>query len=474
MVKLFLLLFLIPYGVFASVVASVDSTNVELGEMVTYSLKISGEDIARPNIQRLCDTDVISTSSQTSINMINGNVQKNFVLSYKFIPQKSCEIPPLEVEIGGKKEYSNAVSLKVGPVTGAKDKDFVLEMSSDKKSVYVGETFNVKLLFRQKKGVAAMDSEFIAPKLEGFWVKNESKPKRYEDGSYVVSEIIYTLSAQREGAREIEKAQMRIASRSHSRDSWGAWIPKIKWKTYFSNSLNLDVKALPGGVSLVGDFSINAKVDKTSIEPGGAVNVTIEVVGDGNLEDIKSFKPDFVDANIFDEKIKIKGNELTQKMAFVAENDFVIPAFKLEYLDLKTKEIKTISTKEIAIKVKNSKPKEELKIKRQESEPKSTPAPMLHSQTIDINTTVMIEVFLLGLVIGLATMYFKPWSVFSIKSKSVSIKDEKTLLVKLLPYKDYKEVKLILDTIENNLYSKEKKKIDKKQLQELLEKYNIS
>jgi hypothetical protein len=54
---------------------------------------------------------------------------------------------------------------------------------------------------------------------------------------------------------------MRVASRSSREDSWGAWIPTIKWKTYFSNELEFSVKALPSGVDLVGNFTIKATPD---------------------------------------------------------------------------------------------------------------------------------------------------------------------------------------------------------------------
>ena len=472
MSKLLFLLLFIPYTMYASVTASVDSTSVELGEMVTYSLNISGEDISRPNIQRLCDTDVISTASQTSINMINGRMSKSFILSYKFIPQKSCEIPAMEVEIADKKELSNPVSLRVGPVTGAKDKDFVLELTTDKEEVLVGETFNLSLIFKQKEGSTAVDSEFIAPKFKGFWVKNETAPQRYKDGKYVASKVVYTMAAQREGKLDIQKAQMRIASRSNTRDSWGSFIPKIKWKTYFSNELSINAKPLPSGVNLVGDFQIKTIVDKTEINSNEAVNITVEVMGDGNLEDIKSFKPSNGIANVFDEKIKIEGSKLSQKMAFVAENNFVVPSFSLKYFDLKTKEIKTISTKEIAIKVKNAQPKEQLIIKREEQ--LSPKVVEVQQSKLDISVTVMIEVFLLGLIIGLAIMYFKPWSFVSkSKEKTVSLKDHKVLMIKLLPFKDDVEVKKILDILENNIYSISKEELDKKQLKELLKKYKI-
>lgn len=151
-----------------SVIAKVDYPTVELGDMVTYSLDLSGEDILRPKILRICDSDVISTSSQTSMQVINGDFRKSYVLSYKFLPQKSCTIKPISVEIDGKKELSNEVKVSVKKVSGAKDKEFELILRSDKKDVYVGESFDVDLIFKQKPNARAVDSKFVPPELKGF------------------------------------------------------------------------------------------------------------------------------------------------------------------------------------------------------------------------------------------------------------------------------------------------------------------
>ncbi|WP_415397979.1 BatD family protein [Sulfurimonas sp. CS5] len=462
-----LFLLLIQYSVEASVKATVDATSIEVGEMVTYSLHISGGDIQRPNIQTLCGTDVISTSSQTSIEIVNGDVSRKNILSYKFMPQKSCVIEPIEVEIDSKVEKSNSVEIKVGKVIANKDSDFILLLETPKKEVFVGEPFEVTLLFKQRTDAEAVDSKFVAPELKGFWIKNESEPKRSQDGKYSVSKVIYTMAAQRVGKLNISKAQMRIASRAHSRDNWGAWIPQIKWRTYYSNELTLDVKPLPKGVNLVGDFSIMATADKSEINPNEALNLTIEVIGNGNLEDIKSFKPYIEGVNIFDEKIVINGNKLTQKIAFVAENDFVIKPFVLKYFNPRTKEIKTISTNEISIKVKNAKPKEELTIKREEKE-----VPKVVMEASPLKSYWIIVIFIFGLFSGILVMLLKPWK-FLKKEKSVSIKDPKTLLVKLFPYRDDTQVQSIVDILEKNIYSDSKIEIDKKLLKEIIKKYNI-
>jgi len=456
----------------ASVTAKVDYDTVELGEMVTYSLDLSGENITRPTILSLCGTDVISTSSQTSMQVINGNFKKSYILSYKFLPQKSCTIEPIDVEIDGKVQKTNSVKVSVKKVSSSKERDFSLELLSNKKSVYIGEEFELILLFKQKRNSRAVDSKFVPPELKGFWIKKESKPTQYNEANYLVTKITYTMAAQRVGKLKIKKAQMRIASRVRTRDMWSSWTQNIRWKTYFSNDLEIDVKELQNGVNLIGDFTIFSKVDKVEVNANEAVNLTVILRGDGNLEDVESFKVSIDDVSVFDEKIDISSNILTQKIAFVSDRDFKIPAMSIKYFDLKTKKIKTISTKEISIKVKNAKVKEDIVIKRDDKSLND-----VKNTTTMVNgydKVTLIIVFFVGIVIGILIMLIKPFKVNGAKKdKKVSLKEPKILLIKLLPYKDDVEVKKILDLLEESIYSNKVLDIDKKQLKEILKKYNI-
>lgn len=467
--KLLFLLLALQHVAFAAVTAKVDSDNIELGEMVTYYLDISGDNITRPNIQRLCNTEVISTSSQTSMQVVNGDFKKSYILSYKFIPQNSCNIEQIGVDVNGKIELSNAVDVKIKPASQTKDQDFVLTIESNKKELFVGETFDLTLTFKQKTDSEAVDSEFIPPELKGLWLKNEAKPLRNKDGKYTVTKVVYTMAPQREGNLKIEKAQMRIASRSNKENNWGAWIPTIKWKTYFSNEVDIKVKPLPAGLSLVGDFSMKAIADRSEVNANEAVNVTIEVEGSGNLEDVKSFKPFIDGVTVFDEKIVLEGNKLTQKIAFIAEMDFTIPSFGLKYLSAQTKEEKTVYTKEINIKIKNAKAKEELVIKRDENRT----ATVQSSPSRGVDGLWLAVMFIVGFAAGTLLMILKPYKRWQ-KEKGVSIKDPKVLLMKLLPFRDDKEVRELVDTLEKSIYSDEKPKCDKKSLKEIVKKYKIS
>lgn len=465
--KIAFFIFLIPHVIYASVTASVNSTSVTLGDTVTLSLNITGENAKRPTIYTLCDSDVTSTGTQTSIQIVNGAYQKRYTLNYQFMPQKSCKIQPIEFEIDGVLQKTKEIDITVKPMDAATSSMFKLKLSSNKKEVYAGESFEVVLHFTQKDGVDVVDSKFIAPQFKGFWMKNESEPTRYQENGLTVTKLTYTLAAQREGELKITPAQMKIASRDSSKASWGAWIPQIKWRSYFSNELGVKVKALPAGVDLVGDFTISAIADKNEINVNEAVNVKLLVKGSGNLEDIKTFKPYIDGVSVFDEKVVVDKTTLSQKMAFVADKDFVIPVFSLKYFNPKTKEIKTITTKEIKIKVNGSNVKSELNIKRQE-DPMSKKEPLRTS--LDVYWIVLA--FIVGTVLGMLLMLVKPWS-FSKKEKSISIKDPKNLLMKLLPYESNEDVKNIIDTLEQNIYSNKNIEIDKKVLKELLKKYDI-
>ena len=471
--KIIILVLFLQQSIYASVSASVDYSSVSYGETVTYMLKFSDANVQRPEITTLCDSPVISTASQTSIEMINGDYKRSKVLSYKFMPQKSCVIAPLDVIVNNKKEITNAVKVEVKAAAQDLNANFILSLSMDKKEVYVGETFVMTLLIKQKHNAQLVDSKFVAPELKSVWLKEDPVQTRYDDGSFRITKLVYKIAAQRAGDLTVKPAQIAIASRVPSRDMWNSFTQQVKWKSYFSNSASVNVKALPSGVVLAGDFTISATVDKSEVNPNEAINVTLSVHGDGNLEDIQNFKPHIEDVSVFDEKPVVKGINFTQKIALVGDNNFVIPSFSLKFFNPKTKEVKEISTEEIHIKVKGAKAKKALTIQRENVSEivKSQPATVVTQKTLPL--LLMILLFISGLLVGALVMFFKPWKRFQ-REKQLDIKDEKKLLIKLMPFSEDSEVQSIIDVLEHNIYSKDKKQVDKKLLKELLKRYDIS
>jgi len=474
--KIFIIFILLTTSLYASVVARVEPPVVYTGETATYVLTISGEKVHKPALSDICGNQILGTSSQTSIEMVNTDYKKSYVLSYEFAPRKSCTIAPVSVEIDGKIQKSNAVKVLVKPAAQDKNADFVVSLKASKSNVYVGEPFVLQLELKQNRRAAAVDSKFLEPDFKGFWVKGKSQATREQTPEYVITRQSYKLVAQREGNLTIQPAQLRIATRANQRDMWGSFMPQVKWKSYYSNEVKIHAKPLPYGAKLVGNFTISAKADKMAITSNEAVNVTVTVKGDGNLEDIGSFKPYIDGVNVFDEKVEVHGNTLTQKLAFVSDKDFTIPPFKLSFYNLKTKQLQEIKTKSIHIKVKGS-AKASSSLNIQKEEPQLT-VKKAENQTASadvksFNYIWLLLAFVLGIVVGVALMLFKPFRIAK-REKSFNIKDEKLLLLKLLPYKDMDEdVKKIVDILEGNFYGEKKEKIDKKLLKEILKKYDL-
>lgn len=467
--KILLILFLGHSYIYASVVASVDSSSVELGEIVTLNINLDGKDIKKPDIFTLCGENIISTSSRTSVEYINGNYKKKYILSYRFIPTSTCTIEPIDIYINGVLEKTLPVQIKVEKAVRNKYSKFYLEIKSDKKEVYVGESFEVTVIFKQKKSEKVIDNKFTAPSFKGFWVKGEPTQRIEDDGDYSVSKIIYTLAPQRVGSLNISAANIKLASRQNRTNYWGGLFSDVTWKTYFSNDLEIFSKPLPSGIDLVGEFVLEAYVDKMEVNPNEAVNLSITMTGEGNLEDVISFKPYIDGVSVFDEKIAINKNVLTQKITFVGDNTFIIPSFMLKVFNPQTQKMKIIATQPIEIQINNTKQTGVLEIKREVIIPK----PVIIETTQEFNKLWLLLAFIIGVILGVLIMILKPFISWE-RKKKLDVKDTKKLLVKLMPYKEDKEVEEIVNTLENNLYSNEEKTIPTKVLKKIIKKYAIS
>jgi len=472
--KIALFLLLLVGNSYAMVTASVEPQRLQAGDSATYMLTITGSDIKKPLLSDICGNTITATGSQTSIQSINGDYKKSYTLTYEFTPTKSCTIEPVAVSINSKKEMSNSVNVIVKPRTQDVNADFTLTYSASKTNLFVGEPFTLTLLLKQKLGAQAVDSKFIAPDFKGFWMKSQSKPQRSNENGDTITKIVYKLAPQRAGKLDIEAAKLQIARRV-SNNNWGSLIPQVKWRTYYSNTLTIDAKALPNNAKIIGHFTIAALADKTQTNPNAPVNVVVKVVGDGDLEDIESFKPYVKDVNVFDEKIAIQNNTLSQKLVFVGENNFTIPSFELAYFDTKTKSVRKIKTDPIPIQVNGGVAKSEVKIQRDESAPVKETQSSSKNVPIHNNYLLVAVAFIVGIAVGVLLMLALKIKKSENKKIKLDLKNEKLLLIKLLPFKDEDtQVAEIVTKLEGNIYGEKREAIDKKLLKELIQRYEIS
>jgi hypothetical protein len=469
-------LFLISASLHAAVTASVDASKVIMGDTVTLTLKISGEEMKRPKITELCGEKILSSASATNIQSINGSFSKSYTLTYSFMPTKDCTIEPISMKVDGKEETTEAIAIKVFPVPATDNPDFVLEMVSDKRRVYVGEPFKVTLIFKKRHNHEAVDFKFTPPQIKHFWIKEETSGRSFEEKGYTVTKQSYIMAAQQPGTQQIGSAQMKIATRSYARDAWGQFMPNLKWRTYFSNTLDLNVSVLPENVDLVGEFEITAEADKSAAEPDTAVNVTLRITGSGNFEDIGSLKPSIAGVSVFEEEPQTKGyiengnykGVWKQKMALVGDRDFTIPPIRLRYFDTNSSTVKTIETKAIPVKVKGAltEPRK-LTIERAPDE--------AFSETPRGGRSAAVVPFLFGLILGVSLAAVTPFVVRRIRTGSDkepkrSVNDHKAVLAFLLQHMNDEEAAVMARKLEGNLYEGGNEPIEKKALKALLKR----
>jgi hypothetical protein len=427
----------------------------------------------------LCGESIISTSKSTTVQGVDGVFHKKDSYDYVFIPTASCTIAPITVNINGINETSKPIKINVSSIKITKDSPFILTLQTPKKSVRVGEPFKLKVLFRQKNGNGAVDSKFSLPQMKNFWVKKESVGKKTQTDGYTTQELTYIIAAQKSGYHTIAPARIEIATRSHKKDSWGQWFSALNWRTYFSNTLEIEVLALPQKISVVGTFKISAIPDVLEVNASEPVNITVRISGNGNLEDIKAYNPKLKGVGIFEEDPVInagvsKGEYRgiwSQKIVYVPNVDMIIEPFVLEYFDLSSQSVKSIQTKPIKIHVNGVSDANETVLNIQRShdnetvskEPTSTQEPTL--------------VFVLGLIIGvfggiiLARLPWKAWFSKEQGSKS-SYKNERDVLMLLLSHLDDKDARSMVELLEKKLYEGERFSIDSKELKRLFKRFS--
>jgi len=109
----------------------------------------------------------------------------------------------------------------------------------------------------------------------------------------------------------------------------------------------------------VGDFSLSVEADEANVKAYEPYHLNVIIKGSGNLQALKPIEFKIDGVKLFTEK-PIKKIELTkdgyvgvwnQKFAFVGDNDFKIPALKIEYFDIKDKSLQELNIEAIKVKV---------------------------------------------------------------------------------------------------------------------------
>ncbi len=415
-IKILLFVLLIPLLGFGQEVMLKVSTKsqVSLGEQfqVVFELNAEGERFKGPDFKdwRVLSGPMSSTSS--SIQIINGQMNRSFTQSYTYIitPTKEGElsIGSAEVVVDGETFKSQPVTVKVtkgsantssesnnqNQQQGLTDKDLFLRAIIDKKEVVTGEQVIVTYRIYTRVPVSSVSVTKLSA-FPGFWTKDllsdkdalQQTTETINGEEYTVADIRkMALFPQKNGKLTIEPmelecvAQVRTqTNRQRSRDPFESFfsdpffnrgISNVQ-KLLVSEPLSVEVKPLPGQgkpmnfSGAVGQFGISSSIDKTSVKTNDAITLSYTISGKGNVELAElpqlQFPPDF---EVYDPKVasnintSASGVSGTKKFEYLliprTAGEFKIDELQFSYYDPKKQSYINLKTPAYNITVEKS------------------------------------------------------------------------------------------------------------------------
>lgn len=442
------------------------------GEEVSFQISATGKNIAFPDINKIDSYKVMKTGSGINTVVINGSITTEKTQGYVFSPTSDVTIPAFIVKVDGKEEYTKQTKINIISQSQMQSKPpFHITMDVDNKSPYVGQMIQLHVTIKIDERLSIGDLQMGIDGLDNFWNKDKPSQTQSNENGYKILKANYWLSPLKDGNLTLGPATVRVGIRSRSSGQFNSFFERMNYKTFSTKPIPLHVKPLPSGAKVSGDFTIEAVADKKDVEAGKPVNVTIQIKGNGNLDELESLKNEIQNVVIYDDKPSIKSGSVggtyesswRQKLAYIGSNDFTIPPFSLTFFDTKSGKIKTIKTNSILVHVKGNVAKS-VESKSEIIAPTKTKVIV---KKVDTNWLYIALSFVCGIILG--------WIVSKVNFKILSpkkariFKNEKEILQEILPLhgKDKKLDSWIIK-LEENIYQNKNHKIDKKEISNFL------
>ncbi|HFQ61124.1 MAG TPA: hypothetical protein ENK39_02340, partial [Epsilonproteobacteria bacterium] len=436
------------------------------------------------NIRNIAGVGVTDsgTSRQSSMQItVNGmQSETSTVRKYIFIPEHDMTIPSYTVRIGGDNYKTKPIKIKVVTSNAPalqKSEKFSFSLKSEKHSVNVGESFVMTVYLSLSKNLQGVQiSDYVAPSSPDFFIKEVEGQKKYEHNGYTIVEMRYIVTPKKEGNFTISGAQAKLGQADWSRqDIFGR--PATSWRVIATNGLQVEVKAAPANSDLIGDFHIEAKLDKQSVKSNKPVNLTIKIEGKGSLEDFEFPKYDIDDVTVYSDEAKVESHidgstlrsSYVKSFAFIGSDDFVIPARNISVYNPNTNETKDLEIPSYAIHIEG---------KKTAAMPVVTSSPSIAPKvkTNVVEKTIQVQsvnwwMLAVAFILGMLALYLLQFLIKQWQGKDRNYKESDAL--KIL-YSHISEDKAVEEMV-RKLYAKKQGdksvQIDKKELKALIERF---
>lgn len=395
MKRILLLLFLIAQSLSAQVQfeAKVSKNTLGINERlrIEFNMNADGDNFVAPNFEASGFRVIGGPSQSVSQSWINGKSSFNKSYIYILLPTQKGQltIKQAAIEINGqiyktspvKINVTNAVEIPKDPNEApavSADDNIYLVADISKSNPYLNEPITVvyKLYFSYSIGISNW-RELNKPKYNDFWSQNiDIKQLKAEEGMFKGERYRYVvlrktvLYPQKSGKLEIEPLSLDIDCQvpSNRRNFWGQPIMVEDSKRVSAGSKIINVRALPENgkpvdfSGAVGQFDFKVNPSKTTLKNGESLDLTLSVIGKGNLKLFSLPKPVVPTAlemydPVHEENVS---TPLTGMTGRITDKYTIIPQYKgsyqikplsFSYFDLASGRYKTITSQPITITV---------------------------------------------------------------------------------------------------------------------------
>ncbi|PIP55185.1 MAG: hypothetical protein COX07_01275 [Bacteroidetes bacterium CG23_combo_of_CG06-09_8_20_14_all_32_9] len=346
-----------------------------------------------------------STSSSSNVQIINGQISQSVSYSYTYILQATKEgkftINPAEAVVNGKTYKSNSLTIEVvkgnnttnqqnnqtqnqnqtNNTGSISNDDIFVRVTLNKSNVYQGEQIVATIaIYTRMNLVGFEDMKF--PSYKGFWsddIENPTqinlKQEKYNGIVYNVGVLKKTLlTPQHAGNITIDPYELTCIvqqkvnrNRQSFFDNFFSGSYQNVRKKLVSPAITVHVKGLPANTpanfsGAVGNFKLEAKLDKNNPKTNEAISYTVKLSGTGNLKladlpkinfpsDFEQYDPKTTN-NINASANGTTGLKITNYLLIPRHpGEYKIPPVSFSYFDLASQTFKSLSTPEFSINV---------------------------------------------------------------------------------------------------------------------------
>ena len=370
------------------------------GDQFRLSYTITSQkvrDFRAPSIQGFEVLMGPSRSTQSSTQIINGNVTSTSSITFTYIlmagKEGTYKIPGATIVADGDNYTSNSVEIKVLPpdqASGANNgnsarssrdqansgkisnQELFMMATASKTNVYEQEA--ILLTYKVYTQVNLTGLRGDVPDLKGFHTQEVELPQQktftlehYNGRNYNTTVWRqFVLFPQQTGKIEIPSVTFEgtVSQRMASSDPFDAFFNGGNYmninKNLVTPKLTINVKELPEGKPAnfsggVGEFTLSSSISTQDLKTNDAVTIKLVISGTGNMKLINTPEVAFPqDFEIYDPKVENKfnltrnglaGNKVIEYLAIPRHaGTYTIPPIEFSYFDLKSQSYKTLKT----------------------------------------------------------------------------------------------------------------------------------